>query len=348
MASNTATLLENPFPGLRPYRESESANFFGQDEQIDRPLERLGDSRFLAVVGTSGSGKSSLVRAGVIAALTGACDAADSRWASSRAAPARTRCSTWRPLSTRRSGSRIHVRWLSFAAPPGASSTRSPPPGLDSDRRLLLLVDQFEELFRYRREDARLKREDEAAHFVRLLLEAASDEATNIYIVLTMRSDFLGDCALFYGLAERINEGLYLVPKMQRRQLREIIEEPLQRRGVAIEPALVERLLKESEEREDGLPLLQHALMRIWRRWAKRGAHDSNIRERDFRLWRAPSSTRPMVEQHLDRHLGSIYRSLSPSGRACAERLFKLLSERDGRGAAKSAAGFVSRRFAGF
>jgi len=101
---------------------------------------------------------------------------------------------------------------------------------------------------------------------------------------------------------------------------------------VAIEPALVERLLNESEEREDGLPLLQHALMRIWRRWAKRCAPESAIGERDFRLWRAPSNTRPMVEQHLDRHLGSIYRSLSVSRRASAEKLFKLLSERDPRG----------------
>jgi hypothetical protein len=332
MANSKSTLLENPFPGLRPYRESESGNFFGQDEQIDRLLEGLGDSRFLAVVGISGSGKSSLVRAGLIAALKGGSDAADSRWRVASCRPGadpllNMAAALDKTLGFKESRALPLLRRSARGVVDMVNSA-----GLDSGQRLLLLVDQFEELFRYRRTDSNLNREDEAAHFVRLLLEAASDEVTNIYIVITMRSDFIGDCALFYGLAERINEGLYLVPKMQRRQLREVIEEPLRDRGIAVEPALVERLLKESEEREDGLPLLQHALMRIWRRWAKRGAPGSLIRERDFLLWRSPAKMRPMVEQHLDRHLGSIYRSLSPARRACAENLFQLLSERDSRG----------------
>jgi hypothetical protein len=332
VAVSSAQLLENPFPGLRPYRESESANFFGQDEQIDRLLDRLGDSRFLAVVGMSGSGKSSLVRAGVIAALTAGSDAADPRWRVVTCRPGadpvlNLAAALEKALGFENSQALAYVRRSARGIVDAVNAA-----ALDSDRRVLLLVDQFEELFRYRRADASLKREDEAAHFVRLLLEAASDETTNIYIILTMRSDFLGDCALFYGLAERINAGLYLVPKMQRRNLREVIVEPLRQRGVEIEPAFVERLLNESEEREDGLPLLQHALMRMWRRWAKRGAPDSTIRERDFRLWRTPSSTRPTIELHLDRHLGSIYRCLSASRRSCAESLFKLLSERDSKG----------------
>ncbi len=332
MESSKTALLENPFPGLRPYRESESGNFFGQGEQIDRLLAGLGDSRFLAVVGISGSGKSSLVRAGLIAALKGGGDAADSRWRVASCRPgADPLFNLARGLDRTLGFKESHALRLLRRSARGIVDVVNSA-GLDSDRRILLLVDQFEELFRYRRADTSLKREDEAAHFVRLLLEAESDEATNVYIVITMRSDFIGDCALFYGLAERINEGLFLVPKMQRRQLREVIEEPLRDRGIAIEPALVERLLTESEEREDGLPLLQHALMRIWRRWTKRGAPDSTIREQDFRLWRSPVRPRPMIEQHLDRHLGSIYRSLSTTRRACAENLFKLLSERDSRG----------------
>ena len=332
MANSEAALLENPFPGLRPYRESESGNFFGQDEQIDRLLEALGDTRFVAVVGVSGSGKSSLVRAGLIAALKAENDAADPRWHVASFRPGGD------PLLNMASAL---DRTLGFEEPRSLPLLRRSArgivdvinsAGLDSGQRILLLVDQFEELFRYRRADPSLKRQDDAAHFVRLLLEAGSDETTNIYIVITMRSDFIGDCALFYGLAERINEGLFLVPKMQRRQLREVIEAPLRDRGIAIEPALVEHLLTESEEREDGLPLLQHALMRIWRRWAKRGGTDSTIRNRDFLLWRSPARPRPFIELHLDRHVGSIYRSLSAPRRACAEHLFKLLSERDSKG----------------
>jgi Novel STAND NTPase 1 len=86
--------------------------------------------------------------------------------------------------------------------------------------RLLILVDQFEEIFWYYKHNG----EDEAAAFVSLLL--ASSQHADVYVVITMRAEFLGDCALFYGLPEAINQGLYLTPRLTREQLREAIEGP--------------------------------------------------------------------------------------------------------------------------
>ena len=130
------------------------------------------------------------------------------------------------------------------------------PPGTN----LLLLVDQFEELFRFRDKSAGSTAANDADAFVRLLLDATSTSAGEaatdaaVYVVLTMRSDFLGDCALFTGLPEAINDSQFLTPRLPREQYREAIEEPARLCGGKLDSELVTRLL--NDEREDpGNPL---------------------------------------------------------------------------------------------
>src|SRR5262249_4752657 len=108
---------------------------------------------------------------------------------------------------------------------------------LAEDESLLLVVDQFEEIFSYRKERLALDGGAEADRFMALLLRAVEQTDVPIYVMLTMRSDFLGECAVFRGLPEALNEGHYLVPKMTRQQLREAIEGPLDRIGAAIHPS---------------------------------------------------------------------------------------------------------------
>jgi Novel STAND NTPase 1 len=157
---------------------------------------------------------------------------------------------------------------------------------------LLVVVDQFEELFRFAHE-ARKARTDagsvpraaasgspveerdfdnEAAAFVKLLLEAVKpgvdgQREANIYVVLTMRSDFLGDCSQFWDLPEAINESQYLIPRLTRDQLREVIEGPVTAGSGQIAPRLVNQLLNDISDNQDQLPILQHALMRTWDEW---------------------------------------------------------------------------------
>jgi hypothetical protein len=141
---------------------------------------------------------------------------------------------------------------------------------LAADENLLLVVDQFEELFRFQS----MSGGEEAAAFVNLLLEAARSRTASIYVVLTMRSDFLGDCAQFRDLPEAINDGQYLIPRMSRSQRRQAIVGPVAvgaaARGqpVAMTPRLVQCLLNDVGDNPDQLPVLQHALMRTWDTWA--------------------------------------------------------------------------------
>ena len=141
-------------------------------------------------------------------------------------------------------------------------------------RSLILVVDQFEELFRfglagvgYRRggvEEAR--RRDEATQFVQILLDADRRRIENVRVLITMRSDFIGDCANFHGLSEAVSATQYLVPNLTRSQLEDAIRKPIEKAGGTIEPELVERLLNDCGDEPDQLPVLQHCLMRLWDR----------------------------------------------------------------------------------
>ena len=233
----------NPFPGLRPYEASETHLFFGRDAQVDALLRRLGSARLLAVVGTSGCGKSSLVRAGLLPALAGGYLAeVGSRW----------RIALMRP-GTDPIDRLAHALALDGGPDEVAqveTTLRRSSLGLieavrvspAADDATLVVVDQFEELFRFQETDADPA---EAAAFVKLLLEAAAQRELPIYVLITMRSDFLGDCAQFQGLPEAINDGQYLIPRMTRDERRFAITGPVGvTRGKISEP-LVNRLMND-------------------------------------------------------------------------------------------------------
>src|SRR5262249_4636724 len=135
-----------------------------------------------------------------------------------------------------------------------------------SRNNLLLLVDQFEEVFRFHKHgDA-----NEATAFVDLLLESARQEDVPIFVVLTMRSDFLGDCSLFAGLPEAINEGQFLIPRLTREQCRAAVAGPAAAFGATVEPELVNRVLNDIGSNPHHPPPLQHALLPVWHRPAPR------------------------------------------------------------------------------
>jgi len=261
--------IENPFPGLRPFEPNESFLFFGRNAQSDELLRRLDQNRFLAVVGTSGSGKSSLVRAGLLPNLyNGFTENANAHW----------RVALFRP-GTNPIGNLAealgHHNITVHTAITEATLRRGDLGLVEAVRQarlpkkenLLVVVDQFEELFRFK-DSARFERSDDnAAAFVKLLLKAVGQTEIPIYIVITMRSDFLGDCARFRDLPEAINDGQYLVPRMTRDQRREAITGPVAVGGAEISPRLVQRLLNDVGDNPDQLPILQHALMRTWNYW---------------------------------------------------------------------------------
>jgi tetratricopeptide (TPR) repeat protein len=325
--------VKNPFPGLRPFETDEYRLFFGREGQADELLTRLQRTRFLAVVGTSGSGKSSLIRAGLMPALRGGMmKGAGSGW----------RIGVMRPGGDPMGNLAAELVKKDVLAEAGMglpeseaeavieATLRSGSLGilnvarqarLGENEKLLLVVDQFEELFRFRaaHEGSSV---DVALAFVKLLLEAAQQRELQIYIVLTMRSDFLGDCAQFQGLPEAINDGQYLIPRMTRDERRFAVTGPVGvTRGKISEP-LINRLLNDVGDNPDQLPILQHALMRTWEHWQ---AHRRDGEPLGLEHYEAIGT----MSDALSRHADEAYNELpDDKSRKIAELLFKALSDR--------------------
>jgi uncharacterized RDD family membrane protein YckC len=284
-------LRANPYVGLRPFFADDSLYFFGREQQTAELIEILRQHRFLGVVGSSGSGKSSLVSAGLLPGLLGGFLVQDrDRWHIIQMKPGDA------PIANLASG----LLEAMEKTPTREAATRLEKdireghtdavlefltPRLESNANLFILVDQFEEIFAFRGSDEedgeqshdlarrkeRARRMGEAADFVDLLLALAQREKPPIYVGLAMRTDFLGDCDLFYGLPEALNRGRYLVPRMTREQLRQAIECPALLPGAQIAPRLMDHLLNELGDRFDRLPVLQHALLRSWDEWQHAG-----------------------------------------------------------------------------
>ena len=329
-----------PFPGLRPFRRDEADIFFGRENVIDEMVARLDAYRFLAVTGTSGSGKSSLVFTGLLDALElGLLASAGSDWTIAQCRPGN------RPLralaeslikSTEIERFDRDSLLLEAALSRGTAGLFQWLDEVDlaPGNNLLLLVDQFEELFRYRAVEIadtaaadvdeayrRQAWEEAASAFVDVLVGAAAATGRRIYVVATMRSDYLGECAQFAGLAEAINRGQFLTPRLSREQLAEAVAEPVAVCGGTIEPALVNRVLNEMGNDPDQLPLMQHAMMRMWRRAKEEQTGDVHLTEADYVAWIGG------LKVALSAHATEVLQSLSKDDQALAETLFRNLTE---------------------
>ena len=221
-----SSVKENPFPGLRSFDYSESTLFFGREKNVNDLLKKLKSNHFIAIIGNSGSGKSSLIKAGLLPAVfKGGLDE-DVNWMIAQFHPGDSplknlAASLIDSKSLSRSDrildessfNRIYNFIKNHSKGLVQSLRESLPPGY----KILILIDQFEEIFRYGNEVSP-EVHSEARQLVNLIIDTVSQKDVPIYIVITIRSDFLGECTQFEGLPEAINDGHYLVPRMNREQ----------------------------------------------------------------------------------------------------------------------------------
>ncbi|MDM0002981.1 WD40 repeat domain-containing protein [Variovorax sp. J22P240] len=286
MSESDAVVQAAPFVGLRPFDAQDERWFFGREREIETLTRKLRQSSFTAVVGPSGSGKSSIVRAGAVPKLRA------EGWVEIIAKPgfapfdrlaralAAARVATGDPAAPLAEALRFRYASMMRASAYGLAKIAE---DLRPDAtHILLIIDQFEELFRYGDEavdGARAAMREEGRAFVELLLTEAANQKTRIHCCVTMRSDFFGNCSAYAGLAEVVSEAQFLVPFPTRDQLERAIRQPVQLAGAKIEEAVVQRLLVDVEEETDQLPLLQHTLRRLWERSS---GNPREIREDDY------------------------------------------------------------------
>jgi len=322
----------NPFPGLRPFESDERRFFFGREGQSDELLRRLRITRFLAMVGTSGSGKSSLMRASLIPALHGGFMVdVSAHWHIAIMRPGGDPIGNLAVALNERGLFRVSAEMARYQTAMLRAALSRISLGLIETvkhaalpvgQNLLVVVDQFEELFRFKSNAMLGHQGHEAAHFVQLLLEAVRQTELPIYVLLTMRSDYFGHCAQFRDLPEAINEGQYLIPRLTREQRRQAIAGPVAVAGGQITQRLVNRLLNDMGDNPDQLPILQHALMRTWDYWQ---AHRQNGEPLDLHHYEAIGGMATALSQHADETFAELFDERS---RQIAEKIFKRLTEK--------------------
>ncbi len=325
---------ENPFPGLRSFSVNDCHLFFGREGQIDEILLKVSQNRFVTVMGYSGSGKSSLMFSGMIPVLYGGFMTNSGSY--------------WNVVTTRPGTSPIHglvESIIEFLVKSNRivqaeieiqkaiinSVLRSGPDGLieisrylqtEKEENVFFLVDQFEEIFRYYDQAYDVEVQNEAQLYVNMILTAVQQTKVPVYVALAMRSDFIGECSVFAGLTQLINNSNYLVPQMTREQKKMAIEGPIAVAGGRVSQRLVKRLLSDMGNDQDQLPILQHALMRSWDHWVENHEPGEPI---DIRHYNAIGK----VAQALALHANEAFDELPIRQKEISEILFKSITEKN-------------------
>lgn len=317
----------NPFPGLRPFTPEERDLFFGREGQSEVVLTKLISNRFVTVIGASGSGKSSLVYCGVIPGLIDDAGEDIRKWQVLTMHPGND------PM-----GSLVSMLAASIPALKQKEIDRAILDGIirkdekglidavdklkiDRETRSLIIIDQFEEVFRFKGSSQADAGKKDNRYFMDLLVNAVKDRSSGISIIMTMRSEYVGDCAHFQGLTALINSSNYLIPHMTEDDYRKAIRGPVEYAGASIENELVDLLISEIGERTDRLPVLQHALMRTWENWESMKMPERPLAVSNY-------SAIGKMSEAMSRHADEAYEELDESEKSICETLFRTITEK--------------------
>jgi WD40 repeat protein/tRNA A-37 threonylcarbamoyl transferase component Bud32 len=320
-----------PYRGLQAFDTNHAGLYFGRERLVQQSLARLeraiyGDpsrddngSRFVTVIGASGSGKSSLVRAGLIPALQRGAIRGNRDWVVTIVRPGQTPVKELGARLKPVLGSQITQPAVVSALQNDSRSLHqlvgraweSRPP----KRQLLVVVDQFEELFT-------VCASEQARHrFIGNLLYAAAVTPGRVSVVITLRADFFHHCTLYFDLAERISRQQVIAGPMTNSELRRAIVNPASQTGLSLDPGLVDLILEDIAQEPGSLPLLQHALLELWER-----------RDNDL-LTIAAYQEIGGVTQAIARRADAVYASLTPAEQGATRRIMLRLTQ-PGEGAA--------------
>jgi WD40 repeat protein len=305
-----------PYRGLEAFDERHAGMFFGREDDTRRLCEQLNDSRFVAVLGPSGSGKSSVVKAGLIPALRRNSIEHSAEWTIRTMTPGGRPLAGLAALLADDAAGESMQRTLDALAGDERTvdlAVALALAGRPTTEQFVLVVDQLEEVFTLCRD------EDERAAFLSNLIYAATIPGGRTIVVVTLRADFYDRCAPYPSVRSVLALQHMLIGPLSEDGLRRAIEEPAWAVGLTLEPGLVDTILADVGDRPGALPLLQHVLLQVWQR--RRG-----------RLLTLEAYVESGgVQGALAKHADAVYERLSEGERDITERvLLRLVQPGEG------------------
>ena len=317
--NDTTTFTSNPYPGLRPFKYEESHLFFGREKQIKEVIEKLTKNRFVGIFGTSGIGKSSFINCGIFPALCKNIkpDSYSSKWEVITLCPGTAPIQN---LANAFSENKTALTYLTNIENSMGLVELIKSNNSNGSSNFLLFIDQFEELFRFNNHNK--KAQKEALNFIKLITNAIQQSEILIYVIIAMRSDFIGECSAHPTLTSIINNSQFLIPQMTRLEKKTAILSPIFIIGENVEERFAEQLLEDAGDNADALPLIQHALMRTWDYW-------KSITNSQGLILLAHYNAIGGIKNALSIHAYEAYNELSETQKIIAKKIFKTITEKE-------------------
>lgn len=299
-----------PYKGLLYFEDNnlDYQYFYGRRSLTDELLDIVRTSNFMAIVGASGSGKSSVLRAGLLHQLRQGRISGSDRWDIRLIIPGEYPCQT---LSTAFIDAEANYLERTIQLGKAETLINEGADGLrrlvqtTSSERIVLVVDQFEELFTL------CQSATERQHFLNTLIGALKKANNKLCLIIAMRSDFIGRCfeKNYGGLSEFIRAHLVPVKAMVPDELRQAIEAPAQRVGLKLEPELLQMLIEDVDKSLGSLPLLQYTLKMLWdlrkentlalKAYIRLGGVTGSLKKRADEIYKTLNTEQQRIAKHI-------------------------------------------------
>lgn len=305
-----------PYVGLRPFMEQDAERFFGREQLVEKLLQQVEKHPAVFIAGPSGSGKSSLARAGLIPALKSGKINSSERWLYAIMTPSRDPLEALAMAFARLKSPRIGDYLREAVGKNDEEALHKAAEAILSDdrrQRLVLLIDQFEELF------TQAITEETRQAFLTLLSRALVREDSRLTVLFVLRSDFISHCAAYPVLNEWLNRQFFQVGAMTPDGLVRAIALPAEQVGLHVEPELIAQIITDMGGQPGTLPLMQFALANLFEAQREQGGV--------IALRRADYLARGGIYKALERHAEQKFGELSPVEQRLAEHLFRGLVE---------------------
>lgn len=327
MGSKSDIRQFNPFPGLRPFAPEDSNLFFGRESESNEVISKLLETGYVTVIGSAGNGKSSLINCGILPKILNLKMRESSVWKIISSVPGNDPFGNLaRALSDgiTYTGQKNVEREQILSELLNDNVTLS-----DIVRKLIgkhddnvfLLLDQFEDLFRYTSPAKEENSEETIKKFIDFLVNSVARSDANVFVIVAIRSEYLGECTRYKGLTILVNNSNYLLPDMTVDNYRAVIEGPINYLGAKIDPGLVDTFINGIAAQPYPLPVLQLSMMRTWEYWKELGQPDQTLSKADY-------EHAGTVNNAVSLHAEEIYGELNQRNKEICASIFKTITRR--------------------